>query len=102
MTRQIAFIVLSAGLLQAGALAQTPRMNGARQARLMNLSGEERARLQSAHLAALRDPALRQSRERFQQAKKEYRDKLRDALLKADPAVQPIIEKVRRQRRDER
>ena len=102
MTRQIVFITLSVGLLQADALAQTPRMRGARQARLMNLSGEERARLQSAHLAALRDPALRQSRERFQQAKKEYRDKLRDALLKADPSVQPILEKVRRQRREER
>ena len=99
--RQIVFIVLVAELLQAGALAQTPRMNGARQARLINLSGEERARLQSAHLAALRDPALRESRERFHQAKKEYRDKLRDALLKADPSVQPILEKVRRQRRDE-
>ncbi len=101
MTRQIVFVVLVAGLLQTGALAQTPRMNGARQARLMNLSGEERARLQSAHLAALRDPALRESRERFHQAKKEYRDKLRDALLKADPSVQPILEKVRRQRHDE-
>jgi len=102
MTRQIVFITLSVGLLQADALAQTPRMRGARQARLMNLSGEERARLQSAHLAALRDPALRQSRERFHQAKREYRDKLRDALLKADPSVQPILEKVRRQRREER
>jgi hypothetical protein len=102
MTRQIIVIVLFAGLLQADALAQTPRMRGARQARLMNLSGEERARLQSAHLAALRDPALRESRERFHQAKREYRDKLRDALLKADPQVQPILEKVRRQRREER
>jgi len=101
MTRQIMFIVVLAGLLQADALAQAPRMNGARQARLMNLSGEERARLQSAHLAALRDPALRESRARFQQARKEYRDKLRDALLKADPSVQPILEKVRRQRREE-
>ena len=102
MTRQIVFIILSVGLLQADALAQTPRMRGARHARLMNLSGEERSRLQSAHLAALRDPALRESRERFHQAKREYRDKLRDALLKADPSVQPILEKVRRQRREER
>ena len=102
MKRQIVFVLLFASLLETGVLAQTPRMNAARQPRLMNLSGEERARLQSAHLAAMRDPALRESRERFQQAKKEYRDKLRDALLKADPSVQPIIEKVRRQRRDER
>jgi len=102
MKRQVTFVILLAGLLQTGALAQTPRMNGARHARLMNLSGEERARLQSAHLAAMRDPALRESRERFHQAKKEYRNKLRDALLKADPSVQPIIEKVRRQRHEER
>lgn len=69
--------------------------------RLPALSGEERARLLSAHLAALRDPALRESRERFQQARREYRDKLQDALIKADPAVRPIIEKVRRQRHEE-
>jgi hypothetical protein len=102
MKRQIFLVVLLAGLLATGAWAQTPRGNGARQARLANLSGEERARLQSAHQAAMRDPALRESREKFQQARKEFRDKLQDALIKADPSVQPILEKVKHQRRDER
>ncbi|HEY2103758.1 MAG TPA: hypothetical protein VGH08_10965 [Chthoniobacterales bacterium] len=100
MKRQIFLVVLLAGLLATGAWAQTPRGNGAR--RLANLSGEERARLQSAHQAAMRDPALRESREKFQQARKEFRDKLQDALIKADPSVQPILEKVKHQRRDER
>jgi hypothetical protein len=60
---------------------------------------EEQARLRSAHDTAMRDPGLLQSRLRFEQARKEFRDRLRDALLKADPSVQPILEKVRRQSR---
>jgi DNA-binding ferritin-like protein len=50
----------------------------------------------------MRDPALAATRQRYEQARKEFRDKLRDALLKADPSVQPIIEKVRRQQQKDR
>ncbi|MEY2492240.1 MAG: hypothetical protein QOH24_1191 [Verrucomicrobiota bacterium] len=100
--RQVFLVVLLAGLIQTGAWAQSSRRNGSHQAHLANLSGDERARLQSAHQAAMRDPALRESRAKFQQARKEFRDKLQDALIKADPSVQPIIEKVKRQRPDER
>jgi hypothetical protein len=50
----------------------------------------------------MRDPALAATRQRYEAARKEFRDKLRDALLKADPSVQPILEKVRRQRQKDR
>ena len=100
MKRQIVLVLLFAGLLQADILAQPPRVY--RQARWRNLSGEERVRLQTAHQAAMRDPALRESRERFQQARNDFRNRLRDGMIKADPAVQPILEKVRRQRREDR
>lgn len=63
---------------------------------------DERAKLRSAHQTAISDPAVAQSRERFEQARKDFRDKLRDALLKADPSVQPILEKVRRKKHEER
>jgi hypothetical protein len=66
------------------------------------LSPEERARLHSAHQNAMSDPGLAAFRDRYQQARKEYRDRLRDALLKADPSVQPILEKVKKSPRDNR
>ena len=66
------------------------------------LSLDEQAKLRSAHDMAMRDPALVQSRARYEQARKEFRDRLRDALLKADPSVQPILEKARPQRHRDR
>jgi hypothetical protein len=66
------------------------------------LSPEERARLHSAHQSAMSDPGLAAFRDRYQQARKEYRDRLRDALLRADPSVQPILEKVKKSPRDNR
>lgn len=68
---------------------------------LNDLSEDERARLHSAHLNALHDPNLAASRARYLDARKEFRQKLRDALLKADPSVQPILEKIRKDKPDD-
>ena len=62
----------------------------------------EMAMEKSLDFMAMRDPALMQSRARYEQARKEFRDRLRDALLKADPSVQPILEKARRQQHRDR
>jgi hypothetical protein len=68
-----------------------------------DLSEDERARLHSAHQNAMEhDPNLAGSRARYLNARKEFREKLRDALLKADPSVRPILDKMRRQQSDER
>ncbi len=69
---------------------------------LSDLSDDERTRLHSAHQTALHDPNLAASRARYMDARKEFRDKLRNALLKADPSVQPILEKIRREKPDDR
>ncbi len=70
---------------------------------LNDLSEDERVRLHSAHQNAMeRDPNLAASRARYLNARKEFREKLRDALLKADPSVRPILDKMRRQQNDER
>jgi hypothetical protein len=60
---------------------------------------EEQARLRSAHDMAMRDPTLAQSRERYEEARREFRERLRAALVKVDPSVQPILEKVRKKKR---
>ncbi|MEP7071112.1 MAG: hypothetical protein ABI839_01865 [Verrucomicrobiota bacterium] len=63
---------------------------------LPNLSADERAKLYSAHEAAMHNPDLAALRERYLREKRAYREELQRALLKADPSVQPILEKVRK------
>jgi hypothetical protein len=98
MKRQVLVIALLALLLPASGFAQGPQGNDFRRGQFSRLSREEQARFRSAHDMAMRDPALAATRQRYEQARKEFRDKLREALLKADPSVQPILEKARRQR----
>ena len=71
-----------------------------RRARWANLSEEERARLKAAHQKAMADPAVQAARDRLRQARREFREVMRPALLKADPSIQPILDKVRAERPD--
>src|SRR5438477_6854913 len=98
MKRLVLVTALLALLLPASGFAQGPQGNDFGRRRFSRLSMEEQARFRSAHDMAMRDPALAATRQRYEQARNEYRNKLREALLKADPSVQPILEKVRRHR----
>src|SRR3954452_12574249 len=69
-----------------------------RAARLASLTEDERARLRAAHQKALQDPAVQAAREKLKQARREFREILRPALLKADPSIQPILDKLRAER----
>lgn len=72
-----------------------------RRARMLaNLSEDERARLRAAHQKAMTDPAVQAAREKLKQARREFREVLRPALLKADPSLQPILDKLRPERLD--
>jgi hypothetical protein len=102
MKGMVLVTALLAVLLPTIGFAQGQRTVDFRRQRFAGLSMEEQAKLRSAHDTAMRDPGLAATRQRYQQARKEFRDKLRDALLKADPSVQPILEKVHRQRQKDR
>ena len=98
---------LAAALQFAPALlAQPPADKPARQfhmehrARWASLSEEERSKLKAAHQKAMADPAVWAARERLRKARREFREVLRPALLKADPSIQPILEKMRAERPD--
>jgi hypothetical protein len=70
-----------------------------RRARLLaNLNEEERRRLRAAHEKAMADPAVQAAREKLKQARREFREVMRPALLKADPSIQPILDKLRPER----
>jgi hypothetical protein len=63
------------------------------------LSETERAKLRAAHQQAMQDAQVRAAHERLIEARREFREVMRPALLKADPSVQPILEKLRTSRR---
>jgi len=69
-----------------------------RRARWANLTEEERAKLKAAHQKAMEDPAVRAAQEKLRQARREFREVMRPALLKADPSLQPILDKMRAER----
>jgi hypothetical protein len=75
-------------------------MTERRAARLANLTEDERGRLRAAYQKASQDPAVQAAREKLKQARREFREVMRPALLKADPSVQPILEKLRAERAD--
>jgi hypothetical protein len=62
--------------------------------RLANLSPEERQKVQAAHQKAMHEPSVQAAHEKMQQAHKEFRDAMRAAMLKADPSIQPILNKI--------
>lgn len=76
------------------------RFQDDRRARFANLTDDERARLRAAHEKAMQDPAVQAAREKLRQARREFREVLRPALLKADPTIQPILDKMRPERPD--
>jgi len=91
--------VVSAQQLQEKAAR---RVQAQRSARLAGLNDDEQIRLRAAHEKALQDQQVRAARERLQQARREFRDVMGPAMLRADPSVQPILEKMRRPARPDR
>jgi hypothetical protein len=86
-------------LLSPSVLAQSPDdAQGGRGAhwrqRLANLSSGEREQFKTAHLKAVQDPEVRAAQVRLRQAQREYRERMRAAMLKADPAITPVLDKL--------
>jgi hypothetical protein len=81
-------------------LAQPParQFQMERRPRWASLNDEERAKLKAAHQKAMADPAVWAAREKLRQARREFREVMRPALLRADPSIQPILEKMRASR----
>jgi len=60
------------------------------------LTKDERTELKSAHDAALQaNPDLAAEEKQLHQQWKDYAKKMHDAMVKADPKVEPILEKMK-------
>lgn len=97
-------VVLCGLELAPTAQAQSPNQSRRHFARRgavwSHLSDDERTKLRAAHQKAMEDPQVRAVQDKMRQTRREFRQVMRPALLKADPSVQPILEKIRTQRPD--
>ena len=83
------------------ALSQTPiteksarHLRMERRARWASLTEEERAKIRAAHHQAMADPSVKAAHERLKQARREFREVMRPAMVRADPSIQPLLEKL--------
>jgi hypothetical protein len=76
-----------------------PGSRGRWEQRLSNLSSDERQKLQAARQKAMRDPSVQAAHDKMRAAHEEFRDAMRAAMLKADPSIQPILDKIPAPRR---
>ena len=58
------------------------------------MSADERAKFEAAKKEAMKDPDVKAANERRKQADAEYRRLLHNQLLKADPSLKPLLDKI--------
>ena len=94
------FVTIAALQLAPASFAQANddqagfQRHGRRAHLLANLSADERMKLRAANQKAMADPAVQAAKERAKQAMKDFRSLKRAALLRADPTLQPILDKI--------
>ena len=94
------FAAVAAFQFAPSALAQTtvddqhPRRQGRHAGRFANLSQEERTKLRAAHQKAMADPAVLAAKDRSHQSRRDFRELKKAAMLRADPTIQPILDKL--------
>ena len=64
------------------------------QQRLANLTPDEREKLKAARQKAMQDPSVQAAHEKMRQARQDFIGAMRGAMVKADPSVQPILDKI--------
>lgn len=67
---------------------------------LSKLTHEEKMRLKAAHDAAKKDPSVIAAESARTTNPKAYRDTVRAAMLKADPSIEPLLEKMKSARKE--
>ena len=67
-------------------------------ARLAALTPEERQKLIAARRKAKQDPAVKAAEATRETDRKGYHKAMKEAMLRADPSVGPILEKLREER----
>ena len=64
------------------------------QQRLANLSPEEREKLKTARQKAMQDPNVQAAHDKMRQARQDFMATMHSAMLRADPSIQPVLDKI--------
>ena len=102
MSILIGTLHLSPIVFGQGTSESAPGRGGRWQQRLANLSPQEREKLKTARQQAMQDSSVQAAHEKMRQARKEFVSSMRAAMLKADPSIQPILDKIPRPGRGDR
>jgi hypothetical protein len=94
VTMSIVAVVLQFSPIVCGQDGDQPRGRGRWEQRLSNLSSEERQKLQAAQQKAMQDPSVQAAHDKMRAAHEEFQNAMRAAMLKADPSIQPILNKI--------
>jgi len=69
--------------------------------RLASLSPADRQKVEAAHQTAMQDPTVQAAREKMRLARKEFEEAMHAAMIKADPSIATILEKIPRHEKPE-
>src|SRR6185436_19869357 len=100
LTSLIVLALVASFQVPSTALAQPPGEKSPRQSKMerrakwASLTDSERAKLRAAHQKAMSDPTVKAAHDKLRQARHEFREVMHPAMVKADPAVLPILEKL--------
>jgi hypothetical protein len=97
LCRRVVAIFFIATSLQLSSCASFQIFNSEHRGRhnwLASLSQEDQMKIRALRARAMQDPAVQAARQKKERANKEYRDALRAAMLKLEPSVKPILEKI--------
>ena len=67
---------------------------GGERASMGNLSADEKQKVMNARRQAMQDPSVSSAKQKMQAASKEFHDAMEAAMLKADPSLKPILDKM--------
>jgi hypothetical protein len=95
----IGFIFGLAAMATCGC-AGPHQFGGAHSRWLEGLPAADRAKLHALREAVKNDPAVRAARDKRKRANDEFHEALRAAILKRDPSVAPLLDKIRKQREE--
>lgn len=79
-----------------------PARRGRWQNRMANLSPDERQKLMAARQKAMQDASVQAAHEKMREAHRQFMTSMRTAMLKADPSIQTVLDKMPKGGRGER
>jgi len=65
-----------------------------RESNILRLNIDEQLRLRAVQQKAINDPAVKEAAEKRNRAVEEFRLQFREAMIKMDPGIQPILDRI--------